>query len=282
MMQTNKKNRAICFFMAMIFVTSSALTVPGSTFHRHTCRRLSTSSTQEEENSMSTRRKALSFMSQSFLGLTAGVVAMGAQPQPAHAKDELFKPNPLTNPVLEQVRIWNQAEADQLNYGGELAPGSPKGRAAYAKLLVPVLEIERDLKTTNDLVRQPNGAGLEKANDILSKSQFVKINFKKVFNAFADNIYYSDPDRANLYLGGGATPKNEQSIAYLLRNDVLTNLEALQAEVIYVMKQQKGGEPLETEDLYLYAQSCVDGMTKYLELVPPGELKMGRELMASN
>jgi len=182
----------------------------------------------------------------------------------------------------QQVRIWNQAEADQLNYGGELAPGSSKGRAAYAKLLVPVLEIERDLQTTNDLVRQPNGAGLEKANDILSKSQFVKINFKKVFNAFADNIYYSDPDRANLYLGGGATPKNEQSIAYLLRNDVLTNLEALQAEVIYVMKQQKGGEPLETEDLYLYAQSCVDGMTKYLELVPPGELKMGRELMASN
>ena len=66
----------------------------------------------------------------------------------------------------------------------------------------------------------------------------------------ADNIYYSDPDRANLYLGGGAVPKNEQSIAYLLRNDILTNLENLQAEVAYLIKETNAGNPLETEDLY--------------------------------
>uniref|UniRef100_A0A7S2IB95 Uncharacterized protein n=1 Tax=Helicotheca tamesis TaxID=374047 RepID=A0A7S2IB95_9STRA len=237
----------------------------------------------DENPIITSRRKALSFITTATASVLASAVA-----EPASARDELFKPNPLTNPVLEKVRIWNQAEADNISYGGELAPGSIKGRAAYAKLLVPILGIEKDLLAANELVRVPDGKGLTQANDILSKSEFEKISFKKIFNAFADNIYYSDPDRANLYLGGGATPKNEQSIAYLLRNDVLTNVEALQAEITYLIKQKKNIEagteegPLETEDLYVYAQTAVDGMKKYLELVPPGELKMGRELFASN
>ena len=66
---------------------------------------------------------------------------------------------------------------------------------------------------------------IDKVNEILSHEIFVKIQFKKAFNAFADNIYYSDPDRANLYLGGGAVPQSTQTLAYLLRNDVLTNVE---------------------------------------------------------
>ena len=97
----------------------------------------------------------------------------------------------------------------------------------------------------------------------------------------ADNIYYSDPDRANLYLGGGAVPKNEQSIAYLLRNDVLTNIENLQAEVAYLIKEKKAGNPLETEDLYSYCNICKDGMSKYLDLVPPMEVKIAQEIMAA-
>ena len=98
----------------------------------------------------------------------------------------------------------------------------------------------------------------------------------------ADNIYYSDPDRANAYLGGGAVPKNEQSIAYLLRNDILTNLENLQAEVTYLIKEQKAGNELETEDLYLYTKICKDGMIKYLELVPPGEMTLAKQIIATS
>ena len=73
----------------------------------------------------------------------------------------------------------------------------------------------------------------------MTPSEAAEVEAKKTFNAFADNIYYSDPDRANAYLGGGAVPKNEQSIAYLLRNDILTNVESLQAEVTYLIKEQK-------------------------------------------
>ena len=109
-----------------------------------------------------------------------------AKPQVSLAKDELFKPNPLTNKLLEQVRILEQAEADNIKYGGELAPGSPKGREAYAKLLVPILEIQRDLKEVNELAHVDNGDGLDAANRILSKPQFEKIKFKKIFNAFGE------------------------------------------------------------------------------------------------
>eukprot|EP00978_Attheya_sp_CCMP212_P004851 scaffold10665_cov46-Attheya_sp.AAC.2 len=242
-------------------------------------------------HSTTSRRHALQNLCKSLgtIALVGSTVA-GTNVPVASAKDELFKANPLTNPVLEKIRIWEQAEADDIQYGGELAPGEPirGGTSTYAKLLLPILGIEADILSVDELVHEPNGAGLAKANEILSGPQFEKLGFKKRFNAFADNIYYSDPDRANAYLGGGAVPKNEQSIAYLLRNDILTNLEALQAEVAYLIKEQnkidngETSEPLDTVDLYTYAQIAKDGMKTYLDLVPPPEIKMARELIASS
>lgn len=191
------------------------------------------------------------------------------------AVDPLFRPNPLTNPVLEQIRILDQNYADNIKYSGELAPGTPNFRDSYAKLLLPILSIDRDLRTVSTLLlsnEKPTLAELSDAKKILDKKYFTKLEFKKTFNAFADNIYYSDPDRANLYLGGGATPKNEQSIAYLLRNDILTNVENLQAEVDYLIRSRED----EYEDLKSYVRTATDGMQKYLELVPPKELDMAR------
>ena len=78
-------------------------------------------------------------------------------------------------------------------------------------------------------------------------------------------------------MGGGAVPKNEQSIAYLIRNDILTNLENLQAEVTYLLKTK---EYSETEDLFSYSKICVQGMEKYLDLVPPPEVEMAKNILA--
>jgi hypothetical protein len=233
----------------------------------------STAMKMKGEDSMS-RRSILS-------AVLPAAVALTLNPGKSNARDELFKPNPLTNKVLEKIRILEQAEADNIQYGGELAPGSPIGRDQYAKLLVPIMIIQKEFDELDTLVHMPNGDGLAQADTILSKKQYEKLQFKKTFNAFADNIYYSDPDRANAYLGGGAVPKNEQSIAYLIRNDVLTNVENLQAEVTYAIKEIKAGNEMETEDLYLYVQICKDGMVKYLDLVPPGEVKIAKEIIAS-
>jgi len=243
----------------------------------------STAMSMRKDNSDETkntinRRNALFSV---FNTATAAIVGSSSLPANAAGDDRLFKANPLMNPILEKIRILEQDEADNMKYGGELAPGSPKGREAYAKLLVPILDIQTDILKVKDLVMVKDGEGLNKANDILNKPQFEEFKFKKIFNAFGDNIYYSDPDRANAYLGGGAVPKNEQSIAYLLRNDILTNLENLQAEVAYLIKERKAGNELEIEDLYLYTDICKDGMVKYLELVPPAEIKIAKEIVAS-
>lgn len=205
------------------------------------------------------------------------------------------------------MRILNQDEADNIKYGGELESGSAKAPAEfdqYVTLLLPILAVEQDLSTVDQLLNN-NGSSsnkpttkedytilFEKINEVLSKSQFDKINFKKAFNAFADNIYYSDPDRANLYLGGGAIPKNTQSIAYMLRNDVLTTVEDMRAEVQYLLKELgklsddggvivvgEGG--LELEDMFGLSKVANGGMVKYLDLVPPKELEAARAKFAS-
>lgn len=209
-------------------------------------------------------------------------------PQLAVAKDELFRPNPLTNPVLEQIRIWDQNFADEIKYNGELEKGDAgnKGKVeAYPRLLVPIIEMSNDINKIHDLVAvgsattmSINRESYKTAREILSQSKYDTIPFKKIFNAYGDNIYYSDPDRANAYLGGGAVPKNDQTLAYLLRNDLLNNIQNLQAELDYLLT------PTTTdgnEDLVLYAKACKTAMDKYLTLVPPNEMKQALEIIGN-
>jgi len=253
-----------------VFSTLQSSVKPSRNQNNHLCLRMDKNENQSDIplHPFNTRRRALS----------AILLTIMFSSKPVFANDELFKPNPLTNGILEKFRIWEQAEADDMKYDGTLAPGS--GQQAYGKLLVPILIIAQDVESLDKLVHLSDAEGLDEANQILSKSQFEKKNFKKIFNYFADNIYYSDPDRANLYLGGGATPKNEQSIAYLLRNEILTNIENLQAEVAYLRKEQKAGNELEVDDLYLYSKLVKDNMGKYLELVPPAEIKIAKQMMS--
>ena len=215
-----------------------------------------------------------SFLSGSLLSISTALLG----PDIANAEDPLFRKNPLTNKVLEQFRILEQAEADNVQYSGELAPGTGKIQDNYAELLIPILLMQDDLVVVNDLLHQEGEPNLVEAQKILSQKRFEKIPFKKTFNMFADNIYYSDPDRANVYLAGGATPKNEQSIAYLIRNEILTQLEALQVEVTYLLKEKSSGSAIETDDLFLYSKSIVTAFEQYMDLIPPTELKRAKEL----
>ncbi|KAL7529554.1 hypothetical protein ACHAWF_003028 [Thalassiosira exigua] len=244
-----------------------------------------------DETASPERRGALRRMAALAASLSSLAVT-SSSPRPAEAaSSDLFKPNPLTNSVLEQMRIWNQDEADNIRYGGELESGSAKPAAfdQYVRLLQPILAVEGDLGEVGRLLsgkvssNEEYVAMLEKADAILSKPLFEKIQFKKAFNAFADNIYYSDPDRANLYLGGGAVPKTTQSIAYLLRNDVLTNVEDMRAEARYLLRElaKEGDGGIEMEDIVGMSKAANEVMVKYLELVPPGELEAARSKFAA-
>lgn len=161
-----------------------------------------------------------------------GIIAWGAllvstattfSPQPVNAlssNNRLFQSNTLlTNPILEQLRIWEQEEADNIKYNGELERGDAgnKGQInAYPSLLIPILTISQDISHLYQILVGINPTATTKPNDrkdsyeramqILSNhTVYDTIPFKRTFNAYADNVYYSDPDRANLYLGGGGT-----------------------------------------------------------------------------
>lgn len=226
-------------------------------------------SSDDEDSTDSVRRRNVVF---NFLLATSSLTVY---PSTANAKDELFKPNPLTNKALEQIRIWDQIYADDIKYGGELENGDAYKQSTedtYVKLLVPIVGMSNDITQINELVGGSDKASWQQALKILASPKFQKVNFKKIFNAYSDNIYYKDPDRANLYLGGGATPKNEQSIAYLQRNEILTNLESLQAELEYLLRPSTPSDE-SPDDLRQYARLARTAMDNYLAVVPPSELQ---------
>jgi hypothetical protein len=73
-----------------------------------------------------------------------------------------------------------------------------------------------------------------------------------------------------------ATPKSEQSLAYLLRNDILTNVEDLLAELTYLEKSSSKNE--DAADAKAMAVGATVAMQKYLSIVPPNELAQARRL----
>jgi hypothetical protein len=205
----------------------------------------------------------------------------------------------LTSPVLEQVRIWDQEVADNNKYGGELERGDAARanalrRDAYPRLLFPLLRIERDLEGLGQtLLLEEGGAAAAAAAAVgpsewrhalavVSSPMYDTQSLKAAFNRYGDNIYYRDADRANLYLGGGAVPESDQTLAYLLRNDFLTSVQSLRSELEYCLKEgetSSTGSDGGANDVALYASQAREALGRYLDLVPPEQLGRARELL---
>lgn len=205
---------------------------------------------------------------------------------------------------LEQLRILLQDEADAIQYGGNegLAPGGAP--PATGILLIPILQMRQKLASIEP---QLSGfdAGVWSATKLeLSRGSFQTVEFKRVFNAFSDNIYYaSGTDEANAYLLGGATPSTSQTYQYLQvrcpttcdddatqcpsdvlhalalsahpqRNEALKQLGDLRDELDYQI-----GLPSEKRDVE-YAQELMANTLRafdaYLKLAPPEQLKTAR------
>ena len=103
--------------------------------------------------------------------------------------------NPLQARFLEKVRILLQDEADATQYGGELAPGGPPVGLPYLSL-VPIVQMMNTLVRSRDAVA--NRKEWPALIKLLSTGAFETIEFKRIFNQFSDNIYYSsDTTEAN-------------------------------------------------------------------------------------
>jgi hypothetical protein len=172
---------SILLFLAPMLLCM-AMAFSATNHHKKKTSTSRTTTTMTSTTITTPRRNILTTMVSTILPTIGSVLI--TKPETSVAKDELFKSNPLTNPILEQIRILEQAEADNIQYGGELAPGSPKGREAYANLLVPILEMQSDLVQVERLLFQQQDDNiaamkLEAANKILSKPQFEKNNLKR-------------------------------------------------------------------------------------------------------
>ena len=126
----------------------------------------------------------------------------------------------LTNPVLEAIR-----KIDQLD------PDTEEQFANKVISLIPIMEINKDVEEVTQLIRTHQTSDLSKAFDILSNNKFDTIRFKKTFNRYSDNIFYTDSRQANLYLNGGAIPSSQQTQQYLYRNSILTSINDIKQDL---------------------------------------------------
>lgn len=177
-----------------------------------------------------------------------------------------FKGNPefLKNPVLEAIR-----KIDQID------PDTEYQNVNKVILLVPIVEIEKDIRSVSKLIAA-DASSLLAANNILTNKKFDTAPFKKTFNRYSDNIYYSDPERANIYLGGGAVPNTQQTTQYLFRNSALTAIGDVKEDVKFLLddiNKKKEVDPQAVADAIDDCREALEALTSYLELADPVDVK---------
>jgi len=196
----------------------------------------------------------------------------------------------LSSPLLEQVRKATQEEKD------DESTLEPK------LLLLPILDVQRDLQNVDKLLASGGAANFAQANAILNKESFATIALKRAFNRYSDNIFYTNPKQANLYLGGGAVPNTPQTTAYLYRNDVILAVQNLQKDCVEISLDERkvaskvnagagggGGGGQEEEDLMQSVADArddlrqgLDSLHEYLNLVDQKDLDGARAIRASS
>jgi hypothetical protein len=134
--------------------------------------------------------------------------------------------NPLHNidPFVEQVQRLEQAQVEQVRNLQEENAKFQTIVSEYPKRLVPILSIAQDVtdlyqflvvvrppqqqKTTSTTAstmqqQRVTTTTYQRAMNILSNSsRYDTAAFKRVFNAYTDLVYYSDPEHAKIYWGG--------------------------------------------------------------------------------
>lgn len=104
---------------------------------------------------------------------------------------------------------------------------------------------------------------------------FATLEFKRIFNAYADNIYYSSGSaEANVYLLGGATPSSRQTNQYLLRNEALKQIGELVDELVFQQKQPATERDVSVAQEYM--DNALTVFSEYLALAPPEELQIAQ------
>ena len=143
--------------------------------------------------------------------------------------------------------------------------------AVPALLLIPLVQVQATLRSFKPLLADASRWPM--LQDVLSSGPFETREFKRIFNAYGDNIYYdSGSPEANAYLLGGATPSSSQTTQYLLRNEILKQIGELRDE----LKYQSGlaAEKRETDVADEALAAALAAFDEYLSLCPKKELEI--------
>lgn len=179
--------------------------------------------------------------------------------------------NVLTSKPLEWIRIRRQLDADE-EYG-ELA--DPNLRLSPGERLAKVVAIVDAFAALKPLIVHGTSTEWRRVADILALEPFERKAFKRAFNAYADNIYYANPDRANVYLLGGTPPSTKQTIQYLYRNDALDNIEQLRGELEYLISHTD----TDISDALAFHVKASSAFAAYLDLAPKQDLIAARKIL---
>lgn len=183
--------------------------------------------------------------------------------------------NILTSKALEFLRIQRQLEADE-QYGTLADPT----QQPTIDRLAGVLAVMEAFGNLRPMIEQRSYA---RVVTILSEPPFDKKSFKRIFNAYTDNVYYSDPDRANVYLLGGAVPTTGQTMSYLYRNDALDHIDELRDDLIYLLDENAPSSSKEDDlrDALATHDKVTAAFQSYLNLVPPTDITDARRRLSS-
>lgn len=186
--------------------------------------------------------------------------------------------NFLTNPVLEGIR-----KIDQLD------PDTDMKTSNKVILLIPIVDILHDLETILQNLRSfrespKSEKPLAESLTILdNEAKYDKVIFKKIFNRYSDNIYYSDPERANLYLAGGAMPGTIQTEQYLYRNEALTSIENVKEDIRLLMQgklaDQNNADLQAIDDTIDDCSEAIEALNSYLKLTDPEVVQSAKKIV---
>jgi hypothetical protein len=178
--------------------------------------------------------------------------------------------NFLTNPLLEEMRKIDQSDPDTtMNYSNR------------PLLLIPILEILEDVDKVSSLLKQHDSDSISIAKTILDNPKFDTPVFKKIFNRYSDNIFYSDPRRANLYLGGGAMPNSIQTQQYLFRNLALTSINNVKEDLKSLFPVSNSDQQ-SIDDAVDDCKEASDAVKNYLLLADPYDIEVAKKIITKS
>ena len=147
----------------------------------------------------------------------------------------------LTNPVLEALRKAEQWEQD--------VPTAPNAETTKVLLLYPIAEIAQDLAKVSSCLESPSALCVSSAAETLKQPKFQAKTFKKIFNRYSDNIFYSS---------------TTSELTQLSEQDLLSEEKRL-----------------DVQDALSDVSEARAALDKYLALADPQDLATARALMKS-